>query len=210
MIRYHHQVEDYIYEIEIPEDANHNEDILNCVDNNNAEFKADKYIIRKIIHIPTKKIQKGLCLDECDKLYLGHISYFKTYERALTETSFVFHKKHGVVLREDFPNVFRSYYNSGQIYETFYHVKGKIEGPYIKYTYDGKIDCECNFLNGKLHGSCKIYDWCKTCFCCNQETCENKKDCYEYIYDNGNRLNCDAYFMEYQLENYMIPYKYQN
>jgi hypothetical protein len=56
--------------------------------------------------------------------------------------------------------------------------------------------CECNFLNGKLHGTCKVFNYdecnaCNACNACDKENCEWKKEIYEYIFDNGVRLNTE-------------------
>jgi hypothetical protein len=210
MLRYHRQVEDYIYEIEIPSNAFNNENTLECIDKANAEYRADKYIIRNIIHIPTKRIQKGLCLDVCDYLYNYSITYYLTYERAVAETSFEWLRKNGVTSRQDFSNVFTSYYDNGQVYNSFFHINGILQGLYTQYTYDGNIQCQCTFLNGRIHGECLVYNYDVECHCCGDDKCKMKKHCYTYFFDNGNRLNTDDYFMDNELDIYIIPYHLQS
>ena len=212
MIRYTHQENQFIHEIEIPENAIHNEkdneeDTTECVDKMNALYSADRYIIRNVINASTKNVQKGL--DYCDILYMNHITYYKTYDRAFSEIPFYVFVSTKAVLRDDFPNVIKSYYNNGSIYNEFFHINGKIEGIYKLYTMDSRIMCECNFLNGKLHGICKVFNY-DDCNACNKENCEWKKDIYEYIFDNGVRLNTDDYYMEHDADlEYIIPYYLQ-
>ena len=134
MIRYRHHENEFIYEIEIPENAIHNEDTLDCVDKMNAIYTSDKYIIRNVINVLTKNVQKRYSLDYCDVLYHCPINYVKTYDRALSEISFDFFLKKGI-FRDDFPNVFRTYYHDGRICEEFYHNKGIVEGIYKLYDY---------------------------------------------------------------------------
>jgi antitoxin component YwqK of YwqJK toxin-antitoxin module len=208
MIRYHHQENEFIYEIEIPKNAIHNEDTLECVDNTNAIYTSDRYIIRNVINASTKNVQKGYSLDYCDVLYHCPINYVKKYDRALSEISFDLFVKRKTVFRDDFPNVFRTYYHDGRICEEFYHNKGIVEGIYKSYDFIN-INCECNFVNGKLHGLCKIYDYSDICNACGEENCEWKKEIYEYKYDNGVRLNMDDYFMENELDSYIIPHYLQ-
>ena len=140
-------------------------------------------------------------------LYKHRTRYYKTYERALGEISFSQHIRLKTAERDDFPSVFRSYYNDGRICQEFYHNKGVIEGKYTYYDSDDKILCECNFVNGKLHGNCRVYNYneCNACNACGKENCELKKLVYIYRFKNGNRLNTDEYYMNNDLE-YIIPY----
>lgn len=197
MIRYFNQVDDYIYEIEIPEDAIHDENTLECFDKNNAMFLTDRYIIRSCIHIPTKyKQSKGQCLDECNVLYKTPVYFFKTYDRALQEISFQQHQKLKTVERDDFPSVFRSYYNDGKICEEFYHNKGVIEGYYKYFSYDDKLQCKCNFVNGKIVGDCIVYD--------------KENNLYRtYNFIDGKVQKIDAFFDYAELDKYIIPYDHQ-
>jgi hypothetical protein len=71
-----HQCDDYIYEIEIPENANHNENTLECINKENAQYEADKYIIRSCIYTPEKYRQNEQCLDKCNKLLNFNVSYY--------------------------------------------------------------------------------------------------------------------------------------
>ena len=156
-IRYHTKVIDYIYKIEIPSYAIHNEeDVTDLVDPENSCYFADKFIILEIIHVKTKKICKELCFDRCNILLNYKIDYYKTYDRALNEISFFSLRDQNIVLRDDFPNVFTSYYYNGRISERFYHDKGVINGEYILYENDGSIKIKCNFINGIIYGLVEI------------------------------------------------------
>jgi hypothetical protein len=198
MIRYFNQVDDYIYEIEIPEDAIHDEDTLDCIDRNNAEYHTNKYIIRSCIYTPTKYRQLyGQCLDTCNILYNYSTRYYKTYDRALQEISFKQHQRLKTAERDDFPSVFRSYYDDGKIYQEFYHIKGVIEGKYTCYTNDDKIWCSCIFINGIIQGECIVYD--------------EEKDIYRYYDFIDGKVKKNSYYDEYykELDEYSIPLNYQ-
>ena len=196
MIRYFNQVDDYIYEIEIPENAIHNEDTLECVDKANAMYRTDRYIIKACIYTPTKFRQlDGQCLDVSNVLYKTPVYFFKTYDRALQEISFKQHQRLKTVIRDDFPSVFRSYYNDGLICEEFYHNKGIIEGEY-KYYYEDKLLCECNFINGLIQGKCTVYD--------------EENDIYKtYNFIDGKVKKIDSYYDYEELDKYIIPHDYQ-
>lgn len=205
MIRYFNQVDDYIYEIEIPLDAIHDEDTLKCFDKNNAKYHTDRYIIKACIYTPTKFRQlDGQCLDVCNVLYKTPVYFFKTYDRALQEISFQQHQKLKTVLRDDFPSVFRSYYY-GKICEEFYHNKGVIEGEYKYFSHDDKLFCKCNFISGQIQGNCIVYDEE------NNEENNEENDMYRtYNFIDGKVQKIDLFYDYNELSEYIIPYKYQN
>ena len=59
------------------------------------------------------------------------------------------------------------------IFETFYHINGFIEGEYKKYWNSiDKIKILCQFVNGKLHGYFRDYDF-------------NGNIIKEYMFDSG-------------------------
>jgi len=197
MIRYFNQVDDYIYEIEIPEGAKHNEDTLESFDPENAVYEAEKYIIRSCIYTPCKFRQlDGQCLDVCNVLYKHSIRYYKTYERALAQIPFSQHIRLKTAERDDFPSVFRSYYYDGKICEEFYHNKGIIEGEYKFYDFDERLLCKCTFINGKINGSCYVYD-------------EENKMYRTYDFINGDVQNKNSYYDYADLDTYIIPHEYQ-
>ena len=198
MIRYFNQVDDYIYEIEIPQDAIHDEDTLECFDKENARYETDKYIIRSCIYTPTKYRQlNGQCLDVCNVLYKTGIYFFKTYDRALCEISFSQHQRLKTTERNDFPSVFSSYFDNGKICQEFYHNKGIIEGEYKYYNIDDRLLCKCIFINGKINGVCIVYD--------------DKNDMYRtYNFIDGVVQNIDSYYDYEDLNEYIIPHNYQN
>lgn len=197
MIRYFNQVDDYIYEIEIPENATHNEDRLDCIDKNNAMYETDRYIIRSCIYTPTKYRQlNGQCLDVCNVLYKTPVFFFKTYDRALQEISFRQHQRLKTVERDDFPSVFRSYYHDGLICQEFYHNKGVIEGEYKFFSHEDKLLCKCNFINGIIQGNCIVYD--------------EENDIYKtYTFIDGKVKKIDSYYDYEELDKYIIPHDYQ-
>lgn len=197
MIRYFNQVDDYIYEIEIPEDAIHDEYTLDCVDKANAMYHTDRYIIKACIYTPTKFRQlNGQCLDVCNVLYKTPVYFFKTYDRALQEISFKQHQRLKTVIRDDFPAVFRSYFDDGRICEEFYHNKGIIEGEYKYYSQDDKLLCSCIFINGIIQGNCIVYD--------------EVNDIYKtYNFIDGKVKKIDSYYDYEELDKYIIPHDYQ-
>ena len=210
MIRYAYHENEFIYEIEIFKNKHNENDetyLSECKDTENAIYKAERYIIRNIIHCPTKITQKGYSLDYCDMLYKNPICYYKTYERALSEVPFDLLVKKNAVLRDDFPNVFRIYFQDGSIHSEFFHINGIIEGIYKSYDSDSNILCECPFVNGKIHGICKVYNY-DECNACGEINCEQKKDVYEYPFENGNRLYMDDFYMARDLD-FIIPYYLQ-
>lgn len=197
MIRYYNHDVAYIYEIEIPEDAIHDEDTFECFDKENAKYETNKYIIKSCIYTPTKYRQlNGQCLDVCNVLYKDPVYFFKTYDRALAEIPFEQHIKLKTVKRDDFPSVFRSYYDDGKICQEFYHNKGFIEGEYKYYDIDDRLLCKCTFINGKINGYCNVYD---------QEI-----DIYRtYIFINGVVQKIDSYYDYEDLDKFIIPHYYQ-
>ena len=197
MIRYFNQVDDYIYEIEIPEDAIHNENTLECFDKENAKYETNKYIIRSCIYTPTKYRQlNGQCLDVCNILYKHRTSYYKTYDRALSEISFPQHIRLKTAERDDFPSVFRSYYDDGKICEEFYHIKGVIEGEFKYFDTNDRLICKCNFINGKINGDCNVYD-------------EENNMYKTYYFLDGIVQKIDSYYDYDELDKYIIPHNYQ-
>lgn len=197
MIRYYNAEYDYIYEIEIPSDAIHNENTLECADKENASYEANKYIIRNIINVPTKKKLKKLYLVECDYTYNYNVTYYKTYDRALQEISFTDLRKMNAVSRDDFPSIFRTYYYNGSLYTEFYHNKGSLEGPYKFYELDGTCSVECTFVNGKIHGECIVYD-------------EDNKFYRTYKFIDGKIQHIDSYYDYNDLDKYLIPHDLQS
>ena len=197
MIRYFNQVDDYIYEIEIPQDAIHDEDTLECFDKENARYHTDRYIIKSCIYTPTKYRQlNGQCLDYCNVLYKDRVFFFKTYDRALAEISFQQHIRLKTAERDDFPSVFRSYFDDGKICEEFYHNKGIIEGEYKYYNTDDRLLCKCTFINGKINGDCIVYD--------------EEIDIYRtYNFIDGKVQKIDSYYDYEDLDKFIIPHDYQ-
>ena len=197
MIRYFNQVDDYIYEIEIPENATHDEDTLDCIDKNNAMYETDRYIIRSCIYTPEKYRQlNGQCLDVCNVLYKTPVCFFKTYDRALQEIPFNQHQRLKTVERDDFPSVFRSYFDDGKICQEFYHNKGVIEGEYKFFSHEDKLLCKCNFINGKIVGDCIVYD-------------EENNFYRTYNFIDGKVQKIDSYYDYNELSTWIIPHKLQ-
>jgi hypothetical protein len=197
MIRYFNQVDDYIYEIEIPENATHDEDTLECIDRNNARYHTDRYIIRSCIYTPEKYRQlNGQCLDVCNVLYKTPVFFFKTYDRALQEISFNQHQRLKTVERDDFPSVFRSYFDDGKICQEFYHNKGVIEGEYKFFSHEDKLLCKCNFINGKIVGVCIVYD-------------EENNFYRTYNFIDGKVQKIDSYYDYNDLSQWIIPHDLQ-
>jgi hypothetical protein len=194
MIRYVNKGNNFIYVIEIPNEAEHNENTVKCVDKVNACYTTNKYIIRNCIYTPSKF---RLLYYNNNLIYERYVFYFMTYDRALQEINFDKLQNNKTVDRYDFPSVFRTYYNSGEIQKEFYHIKGIINGKYIHYDEDDKkILCECNFINGIINGECIVYD--------------EKNDFYrKYYFIDGNILNKDSYYDYEELDKYIIPIKYQ-
>lgn len=189
----------YIYEIEIPSDANHTEN-NNYIESSNKEYalyETDKFIIRKIIDIHTKKIIKKYKYDKCDVLYNRKQIYYKSYNMALQDIPFNILKKYNIVTHYDFPCVFRTYYNSGELFTEFYHNKGILEGKYIQYELDGTKTVECNFINGKIHDICYVFD-------------ENNEIIRQYQFNNGYVIKIDSYYDYEELDKYLIPHKLQS
>lgn len=189
----------YICEIEIPPDANHTED-NNDIESTNkdyARYETDKYIIRNIIDIRTKKSIKIYKDDKCDVLYNRKQMYYKTYDMALQDKPFNILRKYNITSHDDFPSVFRNYYYSGEILREFYHNKGVLEGKYVEYELDGTFGVKCNFVNGKLHGNCDVCD-------------EDNKIIRRYEFNNGNILYIDSYYDYNDLDKYLIPHKLQS
>jgi antitoxin component YwqK of YwqJK toxin-antitoxin module len=206
MIRYASLYDDIVMEIEIPSDANYSEnnvDTLNKMfDKENGEYDTDKYIIRHLINIETKRFYKMTlnCSEKCDVIKNEQISYFKTYDRVISEISFKYLKKLKVTNRDDFPSVFRNYYHNGCVCLEFYHNKGVIEGDYIFYNINCNIHIKCNFINGKIHGECIIDENLYK-----NDGINNIVPIYKtYIFDNGKIVNPDTDYIEYELHSYFL------
>jgi hypothetical protein len=46
----------------------------------------------------------------------------------------------------------KTYYPSGQVYQTFVYANDKLWGEYMEYTEDGKLQVRGNFINDQQHG----------------------------------------------------------
>ena len=192
MYGYFNKDNNYIYEIEIPQNAIHNENTMECVNKETANYETNKFIIRKIINIKTKETIKKYIFDVINHEYNYKQEYWKTYYLALQCISFIVLQKLNITERNDFPSVFRTYYMTGQLCTEFYHNKGIVNGPYKFYESDDTLTVECNFVNGKIHGICKIYD-------------EYNDRYLQYIFINGNIQYTNYYYYDLEFDKYLIP-----
>jgi len=192
MYGYYNKDNNYIYEIEIPPNALHNENTLECINKDTSCYETDRFIIRKIINIKTKhKINKYI-FDIVNCEYNFKQEYWKTYDLALQTISFDILRKLNITERDDFPSVFRTYYKNGQLCTEFYQIKGIVNGPYKFYEYDGELLVSCNFVNGKIHGLCMIFDDCNDRY-------------LQYTFIEGKIGYINGFYDDLELDKYLIP-----
>ena len=186
----------YIYEIEIPPNAIHNENSMEYVNKDTANYETDRFIIRKIINIETKETRNKYKFDVVNCEYNYKQDYWKTYDLALQSLQFDKLRDLNITKQNDFPSVFRTYYYNGSLATEFYHNKGSIEGPYKFYELDGTLSVNCTFVNGIIHGNCIIYD-------------EDNKFYRTYRFIEGKIHHIDSYYDYNDLDRYLIPHDLQ-
>ena len=189
----------HLFEIEIPDSANHNENDTSytnsLINKNYAKYSADKFIIKKIINLRYGTECDKFAEYEKNKLYeneYGWISYFVSYNIAISTIPFKILQTYNMknCFCDSFVGEFNSYDNT-YITDNFYHNNGIIEGMYKIYLFN-KIKLTLEFVNGKLNGLFRDYDF-------------NGNIIKEYIFSNGKIMNEDS---EYSLlyKSYLSDY----
>jgi len=179
----------YLMQIEIPENAINNENDKEYTKYfTNLDlglYNTDRFYVKKIINLRFGNEIDKFFIYQKDKFYekeYGRREYAKTYQRAIESIPFNILKTYSMenCFAESFCGVFNTYDKiTTQIIETFYHINGFIEGEYIKYWNNTeKIKIICQFINGKLHGYFKDYDF-------------NGNIIKEYLFDCGKIINSD-------------------
>jgi len=182
----------YLMQIEIPENAIHNEDdasITNYFTNLDLGlYNTDRFFVRKIINLRFGNEIDKFFIYQKDKFYekeYGRCEYAKTYQRAIESIPFNVLKTYSMenCFAESFCGIFNIYdKTTTKIIESFYHINGFIEGDYIKYWHNtDKIKIKCQFINGKIHGYFRDYDY-------------NGNIIKEYLFDCGKIINADDDF----------------
>jgi antitoxin component YwqK of YwqJK toxin-antitoxin module len=146
----------YIITIELCEDSIHNENRINIINKLYATYRTNKFKILEIEEIDTKKL-----IDKYNNYKVGDIitknkNYYFTKERAFFEFDYQYFDDTFDLLdklyyikffKNGYSGLHRDWYDSGQLYEEFYHINGIFEGMFIQYHEDGKIKCEFKFIN---------------------------------------------------------------
>lgn len=179
----------YLMQIEIPENAIHNEndkEYTNYFTNLDLGlYNTDRFFVRKIINLRFGNEIENFYIYQKDEFYekeFGRCVYAKTYQRAIESIPFNILKTYSMknYFAESFCGVFNTYDKiTTRIIETFFHNNGIIEGEYKKYWNNtDNIRIMCEFINGKLHGFFREYDF-------------NGNIIKEYLFDSGKIINPD-------------------
>ena len=155
----YYKINHYILKIELFEDSIHDENRNNIIDINFAKYHTNKFKILEIENmIDNTYIDKLYSYKIYDTIQ-ENITYFFSKERAffyLDETYYIetymlldklyyinFYKENNLI----YNGIHKDWYDSGQLREEFYHIDGSIEGTYISYFENGKIDKKYFFIN---------------------------------------------------------------
>lgn len=150
----------YIFSIELCEDSKHNENRLNIVDKLYATYTTNKFKIIEIENMVTKEIINKYFNYKVDDIICKSVKYYLTKERAFFEIKYdrddideykpidkLYYIK---FFNNNYSGLHRTWYDSGQLYEEFYHHNGSIEGLYKQYDMKGNIIWENNFINNVI------------------------------------------------------------
>lgn len=153
----------YIFTIDLCDDSIHNENRINIIDKLYATYITNKFKIIKIEDIITKELIYNYGNYIVDKIVCETKNYYLIKERAFFEIDYYQHNfddEYKPIDKLYYINFFtncggysglhRSWYDSGQLLEEFYHINGNFEGLYREYFENGSIKNEYYYINNKI------------------------------------------------------------
>jgi len=150
----------YILTIDLCEDSINNENRSNIINKVYATYNINKFKILEIEDIVTKELKNNY-----DKYKVGDIicetkKYYLIKERAFFEIDYDQHnysdeykpidKLYYINFFSNYYGLHKSWYDSGQLKEEFYHINGMCEGLYREYYENGNIKCEYYHVNNEI------------------------------------------------------------
>ena len=158
----YYKINKYILSIELLDDSIHNENRNNIIDKYLAKYETNKFKIIQIENMINNQIICELYSYKIGDIIIKEIIYFFSKERAFFELDYDyytesyepidklyyinFYKEYNMI----YSGIHKSWYESGQLKEEFYHINGLLEGKYRHYDENNQLQIEYNFIGDKL------------------------------------------------------------
>ena len=149
----------YIMKIELCSDSISNEYRNDIIDPLFAQYKTNKFKILEIEDMVTNELYDNVMNYKINDIICRNINYYFSKECAFFELDYYFFTDSYQPLdklyylfyfNNQYTGIHKSWYDSGQLHEEFYHVNGTIEGPYKIYDTNGILIKEYMVINGKI------------------------------------------------------------
>ena len=155
------KINKYILTIELLDDSIHNENRINIIYKDFATYSTNKFKIIYIENMCNNFIIDSIFNYKINDIIIHNIRYFFSKERAFFDLDYdYFIESYQQIDKLYYINFFReehlkyqglhrSWYDSGQLREEFYHIDGSFEGIYISYFENGEINNKYMFINNE-------------------------------------------------------------
>jgi antitoxin component YwqK of YwqJK toxin-antitoxin module len=158
----YHKINKYILSIELLEDSIHDENRDNIINPEFATYHTNKFKIVEIQNMINNTYIDKLYNYKMNDIIKKNIIYSLSREKAFytldydyfIETYQLIDKLYYInFYRENsliYNGIHRTWYDSGQLKEEFYHIDGIYEGIYTSYDENGNINKKYIFVNNKI------------------------------------------------------------
>lgn len=123
-------------------------------ENQHQQMKCDKF---KILHIKDILNETYTEIDKykINSEYNEKIMFFLIEELAFNHLFFL--KRQYKLFPNGYSNIYKEYFENGNLRLEFYHINGMINGKYIEYFTNETIRIECYYVDGIINGEYKEY-----------------------------------------------------